>query len=198
MCIRDSSNLDVRLTFRTTTSSGLVEICNELGNWSIVCSNKIREVEPIVICKQLGFSTQLTNYFTESVPLTLSNHRSRLNEVPKCNGSESSLHECQSSDQFRARRGLVSEGSNTCDSQVGLQCGGIYLRDLLQQYVHYCSACCSSTSVPPQIYFNPPSSSRVYVVEQQRSLKLSCSWNQNIYPPVASFTNSTGEILYTV
>lgn len=42
----------------------------------------------------------------------------------------------------------------------------------------------------PKLYFDPPSSSGIYVVEQERSLALTCIWNQNIYPPVTGINVS--------
>ena len=41
------------------------------------------------------------------------------------------------------------------------------------------------------MFFFPPSPTNVFVVKQQRAINLTCSWNQNIYPPVTRFTNFT-------
>ena len=45
--------------------------------------------------------------------------------------------------------------------------------------------------VHPEVFIHPPSPTNSYTVKQQRGIKLTCSWNQNIYPPVNRFRNST-------
>lgn len=121
----DCSYLDVRLTFRTAISSGLVEICNEERNWSIACSNAFSENEATIICRQLDFNHRYINSFTDSVPLILNEQKPRTGEVPRCKGIETSLAECQFSNQARKRRGVENTEPNACNFQAGLQCGGI-------------------------------------------------------------------------
>ena len=127
------SYLDVRLTLRSATSSGLVEICNEDGNWSVACSNVIDEDEASIICRQVGFNSGFTKQFTERI--LDEDERPRINEIPACIGDEISLLECKNrsstQSEGRKRRGvnIGTERNNTCDLQAGLLCGGINLAE---------------------------------------------------------------------
>ena len=112
------SYLDVRLTFRSANSSGLVEICNDEGVWSIACRETLDEDEKAVLCRQLGFSTP-TNSFREFIPSQLSETRPKFKENLICSSEEKSLVECQF---HQAREGR--EVSTTCNYQAGVYCGG--------------------------------------------------------------------------
>ena len=121
------SHLDARLVFRTANSSGLVEICNEEGNWSISCTNIIGENEANVICRQLGFIQGFTNYFRVGV--------SQTDERPmffgtslSCSGNETSLSDCLASPSPTPgipMEGRRKRGISSCFLQVRLWCGGM-------------------------------------------------------------------------
>ena len=119
------SYLDVRLTFRLSASSGLVEICNENNTWSVACSNVISEDEVGVVCRQLGFNGLVTNQFTTRL---LGDEKPRISEFTReCIGNETTLLDCIEQQELllpRERRGLFLGGS-TCDFQAGILCGGI-------------------------------------------------------------------------
>ena len=122
------SHLDARLVFRTADSSGLVEICNEEGNWSISCTDIIGVNEAKVICRQLGFTPGFTNYLSVRV--------SQTDERPmffgtslSCSGNETSLSGCLASPSPTPGipvGGRRKRRSSFCFSQVRLRCGGIY------------------------------------------------------------------------
>ena len=125
------SYLDVRLTFRLSASSGLVEICNKNNTWSVACSNVISEDEVGVVCRQLGFNPGLvTNQFTKRL---LRDEKPRFSEFTReCIGNETILTDCrerQESQLPRKRRGSPDEvGSSSdppsCEFQAGVLCGG--------------------------------------------------------------------------
>ena len=131
------SNLDVRLTFRSARSSGLVEICNE-NTWSIACSSAFKENETQVICRQLGFNANFTNYFTEIVASNIESDMEtsdvrdvvipRFNKFADCSGSEKTLAECQTiqgqDSDLHNRRGLNDNLDLSCIHQAAVQCGG--------------------------------------------------------------------------
>lgn len=118
------SYLDVRLTFRNAISSGLVEICNMEGMWSIATTNMLNTNEKTVICRQLGFMNFFdSNSFTERISEHLSNQREKFDEFLHCNGNENSLDECPLID-LRKKRGLVTVDTSLSNLQVGLTCGG--------------------------------------------------------------------------
>jgi hypothetical protein len=113
------SYLDVRLTFRTAASSGLVEVCNENNTWSIACSNTISEDEIGVICRQLGFNGADVNQFTKRL---IRDEKPRLSEFTReCIGNETTLLDCRDGGEVR------SVSDPPCDVQAGVLCGGIFL-----------------------------------------------------------------------
>lgn len=107
-------HLKTRLVFRTAPSSGIVEICNEEGTWSIACSELIDEDEANVICRQLGYTSGITSYFARNVSLL--NARQKFTGQLKCSGNEASLHNCVTSP--------TNDSVPLCNAQVYLQCGG--------------------------------------------------------------------------
>ena len=53
--------LDTRLTFRSADSTGILEVCNEQGQWSVVCADSsIASGDSRVACNQLGFDPNLS------------------------------------------------------------------------------------------------------------------------------------------
>ena len=119
------SHLDVRLTFRNASSSGLVEICNKEGMWSIVTTSILSNNEKTVICRQLGFMNIFdSNSFTERISECLSDQREKFDEFLRCNGDEDSLDECLPLIDLRKKRGLVDVETSLSNLQVGLRCGG--------------------------------------------------------------------------
>ena len=110
--------MDVRLTFRSAASSGLLEICDENENWSSACSSVVNENNAAVICRQLGFSSR--NYYIGSAALIVTDQRPIKDELPSCQGREESLQDCLFSITPRTKR-LASE---ICRFQAELRCGG--------------------------------------------------------------------------
>ena len=50
--------LDTRLTFRSADSTGILEVCDELGQWSTVCADGgVAFGDASVACNQLGFDS---------------------------------------------------------------------------------------------------------------------------------------------
>ena len=47
--------LDTRLTFRSADSTGFMEVCDELGQWSTVCGDGLAPGNAFTACNQLGF-----------------------------------------------------------------------------------------------------------------------------------------------
>ena len=111
--------LDARLTFRSAESTGLVEICNEQGQWSVACAdNGIPPSAAKVICTQLGFDGNFANLSTVPLsslnvgrPLTFSNL--------ECSGNESTLTTCVS--EVPVQPPTSGPG---CSFQTRIQCGG--------------------------------------------------------------------------
>ncbi len=61
--------LDTRLTFRSADSTGVLEVCNELGQWSTVCADGGLSIsDALVACNQLGFDPNFPPNM-ENVPL---------------------------------------------------------------------------------------------------------------------------------
>ena len=112
----------MRLAFRSAKSSGLIEICNAQGIWSIACRDTFDKLDESVLCRQLGFTTP-TNSFQELIPSHLNKSRQKFNENLNCLSGENSFIECQLN-QARERREKLSV---LCGYQAGVQCGGIYL-----------------------------------------------------------------------
>ena len=100
-------------------SSGIVEICNEEGTWSIACAESTDEGEANVICRQLGYMSGITNYFTQSVSLL--DTRQKFTGQLNCSGNEASLHNCVTSPTMIP---IVRRSVPLCNAQAYLQCGG--------------------------------------------------------------------------
>ena len=122
-------------------------------------------------------------------------------EFVECLGNEASLAECRILSVDRRKRGLSSGIQPTCQYQAGVQCGGIYYIMLLTVSTIYRGEDNRDRSMKiivvrfflarPEVFFHPPSPTNSYSVKQQRGINLTCSWNQNIYPPVIRFANTT-------
>ena len=127
--------LDARLTFRSAESTGLVEICNEQGQWSVVCAdNGVPPTTANVICNQLSFDRNFVNpsqvpLLNVGRPLTFTLASNLL-----CNGNESTLTSCfsepiqlpSSSPGRQKRRIAPEELPSICGFQAQIQCGGEY------------------------------------------------------------------------
>ena len=95
--------MDARLVYRSAESTGILEVCNELGEWSIVCADV--GVSPDgagVACSQLGYGDlSLAPYISVEQFNRDLNDGSRptnflLSETGLfCFGNESHLSECQ-------------------------------------------------------------------------------------------------------
>ena len=126
--------LDARLTFRRAQSTGLLEICNQRGQWSVVCGNNalIPENNIMVVCSQLGFDPNFVR--SVSIPSTsvLNVNRPTSFSVISnslCGGNESNLTAClriievpSSNPGFNKRLAPISDFL-TCSS-LEVQCGG--------------------------------------------------------------------------
>ena len=120
--------LDARLTFRRANSTGHLEICNEVGQWSVVCGSSQISVDNVrVICNQLGFDPdfvrsnnlpQSTSVLNVDRPITLI-----LSAQISCSGNESDLIDCDILDSVPGKRQAILPV--TCSS-LELQCGGEY------------------------------------------------------------------------
>ena len=113
--------MDVRLTFRTAASSGLVEVCNENHTWSIACSNVISEDEVGIICRQLGFNGLFVNQFTKRI---ITDDKPRFSEFAReCIGNETTLLDCREWQELGDEDIL----DPPCDVQSGVLCGGNFI-----------------------------------------------------------------------
>ena len=123
--------LDARLTFRRATSTGHLEICNEVGQWSVVCGNSQISVDNVrVICNQLGFDPnfvrsnnlpQSTSVLNLGRPIT-----SILSAQIFCSGNESNLIDCDILDSLPGSPGKRQAILPVTCSSLELQCGGEY------------------------------------------------------------------------
>ena len=121
------SYLDVRLTFRTAASSGLVEVCNENHTWSIACSDVISEDEVGVICRQLGFNGLFVNQFTKRI---ITDDKPRFSELAReCIGNETTLLDCREWQELGDEARDILDPP--CDVQSGVLCGGIFLLSII-------------------------------------------------------------------
>ena len=61
--------LDTRLTFRSADSTGILEVCDELGQWSTVCADGgVALGDAFVACNQLGFDSSFPPN-VDSIPI---------------------------------------------------------------------------------------------------------------------------------
>ena len=95
---RSCTYLDTRLTFRSANSTGILEVCNELGQWSRVCADGSISISDVsVACNQLGFDpSPLPNI--DIVRLSLNPALSNGGQLVSFRFSENSLG-CQGSEQ---------------------------------------------------------------------------------------------------
>ena len=127
--------LDARLTFRRANSTGHLEICNEFGQWSVVCGSSQISVNNVrVICNQLGFDPnfvrsnnlpQSTSVLNVGRPITFI-----LSAQIFCSGNESDLTDCDILDSLPGspgKRQAIEPISPVAQcSSLELQCGGEY------------------------------------------------------------------------
>ena len=113
--------LDARLTFRRATSTGHLEICDEVGQWSVVCGNSQISVDNVrVICNQLGFDpnfVQSNNLPDSTSVLNIGRPITPVILALECTGSESSLTTCPQND-------ITGEPLAKLCSSLEIQCGG--------------------------------------------------------------------------
>ena len=116
--------LETRLVLRMSNSTGFLEICNKQGSWSIACADSFDIRKASVVCRQLGFNSAFVNYFNQSFLLNVTpTFIDRLS----CSGSETSLNNCSTIDEeSQTDLDVVNIPGRLCDSNVYLQCGGIY------------------------------------------------------------------------
>ena len=147
------SYLDVRLTFRSADSSGLVEICNDEGVWSIACSSAFEEDEKAVACRQLGFNAPIYFADLESIVIPHTETKPTFSENLNCGNEETSLVQCLFFGGRRRKRGLndISPIGETTCNQASVKCGGncssynvIYKEYDLNLYRLYYYNCSSS------------------------------------------------------
>ena len=95
---RSCTYLDTRLTFRSAESTGILEVCNELGQWSRVCADgSISINDTSVACNQLGFDPSFPPNI-DIVPLTTNPALSDGGQPVSFRFAENSLG-CQGSEQ---------------------------------------------------------------------------------------------------
>ena len=120
----DCKYLDARLTFRRVNSTGHLEICNEVGQWSVVCgSSQISEENARVVCNQLGFDPNfvLSNSLPQStLVLNVGRPVTSVISALECTGNELNLTACPQTDVS------VEPAPEPCSS-LEIQCGGKHI-----------------------------------------------------------------------
>ena len=134
--------LDARLTFRSAESTGLLEICNEEGQWSVACGSSLIPLENVmVICNQLGFDPNFIRVDTfQSNPVLRPITFAASNLV--CGGNESNLTSCLLTEPQDPNPGFQKRLAEplTCSS-LEIQCGGKQLLDkemVLNCFLSWC------------------------------------------------------------
>ena len=105
--------IDLRLEGSTAQFSGRVEILHD-GEWGTVCSDEFDDNDAAVVCHQAGFGPPV-NYWIDA------SHRRHgriwLDDL-RCDGTEDTLSECQSSNW----------GNTNCDhtQDIFVECAGMW------------------------------------------------------------------------
>ena len=130
------NHLDSRLTFRRANSTGHLEICNEVGQWSVVCGNSQISVNNIrVICNQLGFDPNFvrSNNLPQSTAVLNVGRPTISTQLILCRGNESNLTACPQliPDNFPGspgKRQAVEPILPVACGSLEIQCGGEYIK----------------------------------------------------------------------
>lgn len=127
------SYLDARLTFRSAESAGILEICNERGQWSVACAdNPLSSLSSItVVCNQLqlGFVRSFVRYLRVPTMPVLTGGRPFTNvlESLACTERESNLTTCprEPVEPSPGRRKRITDGlPSVCRQLTQISCGG--------------------------------------------------------------------------
>ena len=96
------SPFDARLIYRRAESTGILEVCNQLGQWSIVCADgSVLPDGAMVACTQLGYMDAIRPYInTEPFNPNLNDGSREITDLLSetglfCFGNESHLSECR-------------------------------------------------------------------------------------------------------
>ena len=149
---RSCTYLDTRLTFRSADSTGILEVCDELGQWSRVCADgSILISDAFVACNQLGFDPSFPPNI-DIVPLTTNPALSDGGQPVSfrfvenslgCLGTEQNLTSCPGVSMptepppipLRRRRQAGEPLPLTCGSLVRIGCSG---KKYYLKYMHAC------------------------------------------------------------
>lgn len=135
--------LDVRLTFRSADSSGILEVCNQRRQWSIACAdNQVSQSIAMVACNQLGYNSNFvrsTRIASTSASIVNNGRPSifleNINGLA-CTGNETSLANClnavpvEPSPPPLGRRKRIADDDESplvCNLVTRLQCGGKWI-----------------------------------------------------------------------
>ena len=148
---RSCTYLNTRLTFRSADSTGILEVCDELGQWSRVCADGgISIGDAIVACNQLGFDPGFPPNM-DSVPLNTNPALSDGSQPVSfrfagnglgCQGTEQNLMSCPGASMpteppplpIRRKRQGGEPLPLTCGSLSRIGCSG---KECLK-YMHTC------------------------------------------------------------
>lgn len=126
--------LDVRLTFRSAESAGILEICNEQRQWSVACAdNPLSRLSTItVVCSQLqvGFVRGFVQYFRVPSTPILTGGRPFTNILQSlaCTERESNLTTCPPGEPVEPRTKRITDGlPSVCSQLTQIRCGGEHM-----------------------------------------------------------------------